>query len=224
MTDRSNSWGGGDGAEQPSAPAGQVPSGFVPAGHFRASDGRVYPLHPPPPPPRPGYYRASDGNDYPERPPTASAPPAAPQPLDLRTAQKVERLKKKRKDPGLWLMTLVVVAMLALSFVLTPVLGFLALGCYTQYLAQRRGRIKTWPWLFYGMLLGPFAILHAALLRPTPEQRHEQARSKWAIDDSGLCQFVDGYASGPCLKRKDHVVLGLKKSPHDWRETARGQF
>jgi len=127
----------------------------------------------------------------------------------------------------MWLMTsLLVGAVMGSMFLdIPPVVAWLWFGLYTNYLAQRRGRIKTWPWFLYGLLLGPFAVLHAALLRPTPELRQEQARAKWATGESqGLCHFVDGYASGPCLKRKEHVSRGLKNSPHDWRETARGQF
>ena len=105
-----------------------------------------------------------------------------------------------------------------------PIGGWIAAGYLVAWVVARKGYANTSWWGIYGAVLFPVAIIHALLKPATPEVRFESATSKWAIDEGVLCGYRDAYAPEPCVKQKGHHRLGLRKSPHDYREEARGRL
>lgn len=122
---------------------------------------------------------------------------------------------------ALWLLTVV-----GICFTVTPafVVGFICYGYVVACLAARKGRVKLTWWSLYGAFIFPVAAIQALVMKPTPEAERAKRTSAWATlpTETIYCGYVDELAPGPCVKQKGHHVRGLDRSPHDYRETAKG--
>ena len=142
---------------------------------------------------------------------------------EQRAERRAKNVKAYAETPNWALWTFSIVG---LVLAVTPafVVGFIFYGQVAAALAARKGRTKLGRWMAYGMFIFPVAIIHALVMKPTPEAEHERRASVWATtpEPSGICGYTDEFAPGPCLKPRGHHLQGIDRSPHDYRPQTQG--